>query len=52
MTFDQIKASSQVFIDANIFVDHFCGFSRECADLLLRCEREEVIGLTSAGVQL
>ena len=50
MTFDRIKASSQVFINANIFVYHFCGSSRECADLLLRCEKEELVGFTSAGV--
>lgn len=47
MTFEKIPSGTAVFIDANIFVYHFSGWSQECRDLLCRCERREITGVTS-----
>ena len=48
----EIKAGSEVFVDSNIFIYHFTGVSDECSDFLSRCEREELIGMTSVNVIL
>ncbi len=42
----QIPAHSFVFIDANIFVYGLSGQSIQCRDLLDRCLREELTGIT------
>lgn len=39
-----------VFVDANIFVYGLLGESRQCADLIERCRREEVAGVTTTEV--
>jgi predicted nucleic acid-binding protein len=49
-TLDEIPAGSHVFVDAMVFVYHFAGASRQCRRLLERCERGEVIGVTSVVV--
>jgi len=50
MTFAEIPAEAQVFIDANIFIYHFGGQSVECRTLLERCARRELVGYTSTFV--
>lgn len=50
MKLDEIKASSEVFIDANIFIYHFTGVSDECCDFLNRCEQGDLAGRTSVNV--
>jgi predicted nucleic acid-binding protein len=50
MTLDAIEEGAPVFIDANIFVYHFLGSSKQCTALLTRCESEEIRGVTSALV--
>ncbi len=42
----QLRAGSNVFIDANIFVYALSGLSAQCKELLERCSREEVTGIT------
>jgi predicted nucleic acid-binding protein len=41
-TLDQIPAGARITVDANIFIYHFTGKSRDCHDLLLRCQSREV----------
>jgi len=52
MKLSEIKAGSEIFVDSNIFIYHFTGVSDECSDFLSRCEREELIGITSVNVIL
>jgi predicted nucleic acid-binding protein len=44
---DDIPAGQRVFLDATIFVYHFFSGSAQCRRLLERCERKDVVGLTS-----
>lgn len=46
MTLAEIPDGDSVFLDANIFIYHFTGASRECAELLTRCERNALRGCT------
>ena len=39
-----------VFVDANIFIYGLLGESRQCADLIERCRKEEVAGVTTTEV--
>ncbi len=50
MRTDELPAGTDVFIDATIFIYHFTGVSEDCRDLLERCERGEVHGITSVIV--
>ena len=50
MTLEAIEEGAAVFIDANIFIYHFVGASRQCTALLARCESRELRGVTSALV--
>lgn len=52
MKITEIKAGSEVFVDSNIFIYHFTGLSGECSDFLGRCERRELIAMTSVNVIL
>jgi len=52
MKLAEIKAGSEVFVDSNIFIYHFTGVSDECTDFLSRCERGELIAMTSVNVIL
>lgn len=52
MRFEELKAGSKVFIDANIFIYHFSGISEESSFLLERCEREEILGFTTTTILL
>ena len=52
MKLSEIKPDSEIFVDSNIFIYHFTGVSDECSDFLSRCEREELIGMTSVNVIL
>jgi predicted nucleic acid-binding protein len=45
-----IPRGARVFLDAPVFLLHFTGVSPECRELLERCERSEVRGVTSAHV--
>lgn len=45
---DEIPVGARVFLDSSIFIYHFTASSRSCRSLLERCQRGEVIGLTSA----
>lgn len=47
MKLDDLKPEDRVFIDANIFIYNFGGYSLECKDLLLKCAKKELIGNTS-----
>lgn len=49
MSLAEIPDGESVFIDANIFVYHFTGQSRECCALLERCARAEILGYTSTS---
>jgi predicted nucleic acid-binding protein len=50
LTLNEIPRGARVFLDAGIFLHHFSGSSAECRQLLERCERSEVRGVTSALV--
>jgi predicted nucleic acid-binding protein len=52
LRFEELKAGSKVFIDANIFIYHFSGISEESSFLLERCEREEILGFTTTTILL
>ena len=52
MKLEDMEPSSDVFIDANIFIYHFTGVSEECSGFLSRCERGELNGFTSINVLL
>ena len=52
MKLAEIKAGSEIFVDSNIFIYHFTGVSDECSDFLGRCERGELIAMTSVNVIL
>jgi len=47
-----INAGSEVFVDSNVFIYHFTGVSGECSDFLNRCERSELIAMTTVNVVL
>ncbi|MGH2374219.1 MAG: type II toxin-antitoxin system VapC family toxin [bacterium] len=46
MTLGDITPASTVFIDANVFIYHFLGQSRDCSALLDRVEARDVRGCT------
>ena len=50
MTFDELPDGERVFIDANIFLYHFGGFSDQCDAFLQRCEDRRIEGFTSHTV--
>ena len=50
MKFDALRNGNSVFIDANIFIYNFGGQSAECKDVLLRCAKGELRGITSTFV--
>ena len=52
MTFSGIALGTELYIDANIFVYASNGASRECRDLLGRCERGEIEAYTGVHVLL
>jgi predicted nucleic acid-binding protein len=45
---EEVPTGQRVFLDATVFVYHFAGQSQQCRRLLERCERHEVLGVTSA----
>ena len=47
MTLADLRDGDRVFIDANIFIYHFGGRSRECRAFLERCARNALAGYTS-----
>lgn len=50
MRFDDLKRRQRVFIDANIFIYNFGGQSIECKELLFKCARYELRGVTSTFI--
>lgn len=52
MRLDTIPSGTEVFIDANIFIYHFTGGSKDCTDFLSRCEQGDLVGITSVIVIL
>lgn len=50
MTFSELLNGDRVFIDANIFIYHFSGFSLECKALFDRIFRKELVAYTSTSV--
>ncbi len=50
MTLAELHNRDPIFIDANIFIYHFSGSSRECKIFLERCARQELLGFTSTSV--
>jgi len=50
MRFDAVRNGDSVFIDANIFIYNFGGQSAECKDVLLRCAKGELRGITSTFI--
>ena len=50
MRFDALRNGDSVFIDANIFIYNFGGQSVECKDVLLRCAKGELRGITSTFI--
>lgn len=47
---NEIKSGETVFIDANIFLYHFTGASKDCKELLKRCEMKDLFGITGFTV--
>jgi predicted nucleic acid-binding protein len=45
-----LPRGSLVFLDANIFIYGLLGESQQCLDLMERCRKEEVAGVTSSEV--
>ncbi len=52
MTFSGVESGTKLYIDANIFVYASNGASRECRELLDRCDRREVNAYTGIHVLL
>ena len=52
MKLTEIKTGSDIFVDSNIFIYHFTGVSDECSNFLSRCERGELIAMTTVNVIL
>ena len=52
MKLTETKTGSGIFVDSNIFIYHFTGVSDECSDFLSRCERGELIAMTTVNVIL
>ncbi len=50
MKLNELKNGETVFIDANIFLYHFTGISKDCKELLRRCETKELFGVTGFTV--
>lgn len=50
MKLSELTAAEPVFIDANIFLYHFTGASRECKEFLQRCEAQELSGITGVTI--
>ncbi len=46
-TLDDIPAGQRLFLDATVFIYHFVRASAQCRRLLERCERSELLGVTS-----
>ena len=46
----KLPAGIDIFLDANIFIYALGGQSQQCLDVLSRCAREEVYGITTIGV--
>ena len=46
----RLPSGSDVFLDANVFVNALLGQSVECLELLQRCTREDVYGATTLHV--
>jgi predicted nucleic acid-binding protein len=43
----KLPAGIDIFLDANVFIYAFGGRSKQCLELLFRCAREEVYGVTT-----
>lgn len=52
MTLGEILPASPVFIDANVFIYHFSGQSRDCAVFLERVEARDLQGYTGSTTLL
>ena len=52
MTFSEIVPDTKLYIDANIFVYASNGASRECRELIDRCDRREINAYTGIHVLL
>ncbi|MBU4304244.1 MAG: type II toxin-antitoxin system VapC family toxin [Candidatus Omnitrophica bacterium] len=50
MKLSDLKKDEIVFIDANIFLYHFTGVSKDCRDFLKRCEAKELYGITGVTI--
>ena len=46
----KLPAGIDIFLDNNVFIYAFAGKSQQCLDLLFRCAREEVYGITTIEV--
>ncbi len=50
MRLDRVPAGTPIFLDANIFIYHFTGVSRQSTALLSRCEAGQVRGITGVHI--
>ncbi len=50
MKLSELKTGDYVFIDANIFLYHFTGVSKDCREFLKRCESKDLFGITGLTV--
>lgn len=50
MRVNEIAPGSRVCLDANVFIYHFCGRSRQATELLLDVEDGQLHGFTTSGV--
>ena len=50
MRLDGLPEATTVFLDANIFIYHFTGMSRQCTAILARCEAGQLSGITGVHI--
>lgn len=50
MKFEDLADGESMLIDANIFIYHFTGKSKDCYDLLRRCESGRLVGYTTQNI--
>ena len=50
LTLDRVPAGVPIFVDSSIFIYHFTQSSPQCRRFLERCERGDILGVTSVVV--
>ena len=50
MPLEDVPDGEQIFVDANILIDHFSGISSACRTFLRRCESKQVEAFTAVHI--